>query len=105
MKTAFVEKDCVFELQGKSFESGGAVVTDRYLLAYPYEDGVLKTWHGQPIGRWTIKSSRPAVFFGHRSSIGSRYYYMTATLDDGRKYAIRGFGVGMIAKGKRIKSN
>ena len=99
----YVEKDCIFTIQGKSFESGGAFVSDAYLIAYPSENGILKDWHGREIGTWRTVSTRPAIFFGHHSWIGSKYYYMRATVD-GKVYALRGFGTGMVAKGKRIKS-
>lgn len=99
----YIEKDCTIEHEGRKFTSGGAVATDDYLIAYPSKDGVLKDWHGNVLGRYRVISSRPAVFFGHRSWVGSRYFYMRATLADGRRYSLRGFGKGMIAKGKRIK--
>lgn len=98
----YVERDCVFNFQGRSFESGGAVVTPDYLIAYPAKDGVLKDWHGKAIGTWYEISSRPAVFFGHRSFMAERFYYMRAKVN-GREYSLRGFGEGMIAKGKAIK--
>ncbi len=105
----FIERDCIFEHAGRKFESRGAVVTDDYLIAYPskqIEDGSfpLKDWHGNTIGTWRTISTRPAVFFGYRSWVGSTYYYMRARLHDGRVYSLRGFGTGMIARGKRVKA-
>ena len=98
----YVETDCTIEHEGRKFTSGGAVVTDAYLIAYPNKDGILQDWHGKQIGTYRVISSRPAVFFGHRSCWGSTYYFMRATVD-GKCYSLRGFGVGMIAKGKRTK--
>lgn len=93
---------------GKEFASGGAFVSDAYLIAYPAGDqraghGTLTDWQGNVIGSWQEVSHRRAVWFGHSSWMGSTYYYMRATLTDGRRYALRGYGVNMIAKGKRIK--
>lgn len=103
MKTEpYIEKDCIFNFQGKAFTAGGAIVTQDYLIAYPDKNGVLKDWHGNTIGTWRTISTRPAIFFGHRSWQGSTYYYMRATVN-GQQYTIRGFGEGMIARGKRIK--
>jgi len=99
-----VEKDCVITHNGKTFESGGAFASDDYLIAYPAKDGVLTDWHGRQIGEWKLISERRAVFFGHESWMSSTYCYMRARLTDGRIYSLRGFGVGMIARGKRCKS-
>ena len=98
----YVEKDCVFRFHGREFEAGGAVITPKYLIAYPAENGILNDWHGKKIGRWRVLSSQKAIFFGHPSWIADRYYYMRAIVD-GAVYSLRGFGIGMIAKGKRIK--
>ena len=95
----YVESDCAIDHEGRVFVAGGAVVSDGYLIAYPGDDGILNDWHGRRIGTYTVISSRPAVFFGHRSFMGPRYYYMRATVN-GRTYSLRGFGVGMIAKGR-----
>ena len=99
----YVEKDCIFTHNGRAFESGGAAVTDSHLVAYPAADGTLNDWHGNVLGTWRVISSRPAVFFGHRSWIGSQYFYMRARLTSGAEYSLRGFGPGMVAMGKRLK--
>lgn len=98
----YIEQDCTIEHEGRKFTSGGAVVTQDYLIAYPGKGGILNDWHGNQIGTWRVLSSRPAIFFGQRSWQGSRYYFMRATVQ-GREYALRGFGEGMIAKGRAIK--
>jgi hypothetical protein len=100
----WIEKDCTFKHEGKEFTAGGAAITDDYLVAYPNKGGVLSGWHGNPIGVWRTISGHPAIFFGRRSWQGSTYYYMRATLDDGRVYSLRGFGAGMVARGKRMKT-
>jgi len=101
-ETPYIERDCTVQHAGQTFECGGAVVTDGYLVAYPGKDGVLCDWHGNRIGIWRVVSSWPAVFFGRRSWIGERMYAMRATVN-GRAYALRGFGVGMVARGKAIR--
>lgn len=109
--TNFIESDCTFTHEGQSFTSGGAVATDDVLIAYPSDKfgntgngRELCDWHGNKIGEWWVVSSRRALFFGRMSWMGDKYYYMRARLTDGREYALRGFGSGMIARGKRIKS-
>lgn len=101
---SYIEKDCTVKHKDKEFTAGGAIVSDDYCICYPGKDGRLNDWHGRQIGVYKIVSSRPAVFFGYRSYMADRYYYMRAKID-GRVYAIRGFGIGMIARGKRIKSH
>lgn len=101
--TPYIEADCTITHEGRSFTAGGAVVTDSRIVAYPAEGGRLNDWHGNQIGTYRTISSRPAVFFGHRSWIGERYYYMRANVG-GRIYSLRGFGPGMSATGKAIKS-
>jgi hypothetical protein len=102
MITPFIEHDCTIHHEGKSFSSGGAVVTENYLIAYPAKGGILNDWHGRQIGTYYVISSRPAVFFGHRSWMADRYFYMRAKVN-GIHYSLRGFGTGMIAKGRRLK--
>ena len=99
----YIEQDCTFTHNGKSFTSGGAIVTPSYLMAYPSKGGMLTDWHGNAIGTYSIIGTRPAVFFGRRSWQGSTYYYMRAHLHDGSTYSLRGFGIGMLAMGKRVK--
>jgi hypothetical protein len=97
-----IEKNCTLVVCGRRITSGGAVVTDTYLRAYPSKGGVLHDWHGRPIGTWRTLSTRPAVFFGRQSFAASRYYYMRAMVD-GREYSLRGFGEGMVAMGRVVK--
>lgn len=102
MHTPFIEQNCTVSHAGQSFTAGGAVITGNHLTAYPGDDGKLNDWHGNQIGTYTVISSRPAVFFGHRSWQGERYYFMRATVN-GARYSLRGFGKGMIARGKRVR--
>jgi len=98
----FVEQNCTIEFQGRSFTAGGAAVSDTHCIAYPAKGGELHDWHGNVIGTYRVLSSRRAVFFGHRSWQGERYYFMRATVN-GRQYSLRGFGVGMVAMGRALK--
>jgi len=102
MKTPYIESNCTISHAGRSYTANGAVVTADRVVAYPGANGILNDWHGQPIGTYHVISSRPAVFFGHRSWMADRYFYMRATIN-GVRYSLRGFGEGMIATGKRIK--
>ncbi len=98
----FIEKDCTFVFEGKSFISGGAYISKDYLIAYPHENGKLKDWHGNTLGIWWLLSWKPAIFFGRHSFYNSKYYYMRAKVN-GIEYSLRGFGPGFIASGKAIK--
>lgn len=101
----YVETDCTFEFQGKSFTSGGAVVAPDYAIGYPKFEreyigaaGIMDDWHGNKLGecRITGKWSTP------RSFISSYYFQIEATIN-GVKYTGRSAGNGMIWKGKRSK--
>ena len=103
MQTPYIETDCTVTHNGHSFTAGGAVVTNDRLIAYPAENGILQDWHGNAIGTWRTISARPATFFGRHSWQGSRYYFMRAVVN-GRAYSLRGFGPGMIAMGRALKT-
>lgn len=98
MTTAYIEADCIFRHDGRDFEAGGAVVLPDSIIAYPGPDGVLQDWHGNVLGTWRATSSWPV-----RSYIGSRMYQIEARVA-GVVYTGRGFGVGMIYRGKRKAS-
>lgn len=106
MKTEnYVEKDCVFHHEDRAFEAGGAIVAETWIVGYcSNKMDFASTWKGNPIGLISRINSRPAIFFGRPSWIGSRYYYFRVKLFDGRQYACRGFGHGMSFTGRRIKS-
>ena len=48
--TTYIETDCTFTHEGRTFEAGGAVVTPDHIIAYPGANGVLTDWHGSAIG-------------------------------------------------------
>lgn len=92
----------IVEHEGKEFAAYGAVVTADHATAYPGKGGKMLDWSGNEIGTYRILSSRPAVFFGHRSYLSDRQYFIRATIG-GRVYSGRGFGVGMVWNGKAVK--
>jgi hypothetical protein len=93
--TPYVEQDCTFTHEGTPYTFGGAVITPDRIVAYPAADGVLKTWHGDVIGTWRAVASWPV-----RSWMGSRMYQIEARAL-GFTYTGRGFGEGMIYRGRR----
>lgn len=93
--SVFVERDCVFEHEGRSFGAGGAVVAPGVVVAYPAAGGVLRDWHGRELGSWRSVASWPV-----RSFVGSRMFQIEARLD-GVTYTGRGFGEGCLYRGKR----
>jgi hypothetical protein len=86
---------------GREYSALGATITPNYLACYPHADGTVKSWDGATLGPYKVLSSRPAVFFGRYSWQGDRYYFMRAIVRD-RTYSIRGFGVGMLARGRAV---
>jgi hypothetical protein len=92
----FVEQDCTFEHEGRKFESGGAVITDQWIVAYPGEGNRLNDWHGNQIGTYRILSTwrTPRSFFS--STMSS----IECMVNDTR-YVGRGAGKGMILRAKR----
>lgn len=99
--------------EGRSFTNLGAYVDPMNAVGYPHfaEErigalGEMRDWSGQVIGSAQIIGSRPAVFFGRRSWIAETQYFIRATIKVGeetRVYSGRGFGSGMIWKGRRSK--
>ena len=92
---AYIETDCTIEHEGHKFESGGAVVTETYIIAYPGANGVLNDWHGKPLGTWRAVASWPTP----RSFVASRMYQIEARVG-GVTYTGRGTGEGMVYKGR-----
>ena len=97
----YVEQDCTFTHEGRSFTTGGAVVTpDRaigYLvLGHGEVETTMQTWHGERMGKaWIVASwSTPHSF------VSSRMYQVEAMID-GVRYTGRTAGDGMIWRGRR----
>lgn len=94
----YVEQNCTITHEGRSFTSGGAIVTDTHITAYLAKDGVLTDWHGNRIGSYRITSSWATP----RSFVSSRMYQVRAFIG-GRAYTGRSAGVGVVFNGKACK--
>ncbi len=110
--STYIERDCVFTHEGRSFESGGAIVTPDRIVAYvgpliggrgfngqlgsehPYH--ALHDWHGAKLGTIRLTSSWRTP----RSYVASRMYQAYATVN-GVTYTGRTCGEGMVFTGKR----
>lgn len=108
----FVETDCTFSNDGRTYEAGGAMVTPDRVIAYvgkqiggrgfngqlgseaPYRE--LTDWHGRPIGTIRLSSSWATP----RSYVASRMYQAYATVN-GVTYTGRTAGENMSFVGKR----
>jgi hypothetical protein len=86
--------------EGRDFAALGSVIDHDHGVIVGYPKGnKLATWNGIEIDGLTLRitSSWPAVFFGHRSWIGSSMYAYRATYK-GQNYHGRGFGEGTVLK-------
>ena len=95
----YIERNCIFEHEGRKFESGGAIVTPEHIVAYPLASGILGDWDGRPIGTWRATSTWRTP----RSWFSSTQSQIEATVD-GVTYTSRGAGVGCIYRGRRKRS-
>jgi hypothetical protein len=93
----------IFAFKGREFSALGAVVTPEHLTCYPNDKGEVLAWDGTKLGTYTVLSSRRAIWFGRRSHWADRYYFMRAKVG-GRCYSLRGFGPGMLARGRALKA-
>jgi hypothetical protein len=104
-RSTWVEKDGArtelgtFVHEGREFTSLGAMVTATHAAGYPKipersVTGTLLGWDGTILGSCRITASWKVESF-----IGSRMYQIEATID-GRTYTGRGFGSGMLWRGK-----
>ena len=109
----YIEKDCTISHNGQTFESGGAVVTPKVIIAYVGKvsetqgpeyrlqgNRDLTNWHGAIIGRIRLAKSWATP----RSHVSSKMYQAYATVD-GITYTGRTAGEGMIFKGKACKAS
>lgn len=92
----YIERNCDFTHQGKTFTAGGAVVTDDLLVAYPGADGKLNDWHGSQIGTYRVMSTWRAP----RSFVSSTMSTIECFVE-GVRYVGRGAGKGMVVRAKR----
>ena len=93
---SYVEQDCTVEHEGRKFTSGGAVVTEQFIVVYPRSDGKVCDWHGNVLGEaFALSSWRlPHSFMAARM-------YSFAVYVNGVRYVGRGAGNGMILRAKR----
>lgn len=102
----YIEQDCTIEHNGHKFTSGGAVVTDSHIVGYLRgpdsrvgDRGEFVSWRGEKLGtyviisRWRVNNSWQST---HR--IAARVFI------NGVVYSGRGFGSGMLFRGKRVKN-
>jgi hypothetical protein len=94
---AYVERGCVIQHEGRSFEAGGAFVSPAFIIAYLGKDSVLSDWHGRRLGTYRITSTWPI-----HSWISRTMHQVEATVA-GVTYTGRSCGVGMIYRGRRKK--
>ncbi len=87
-QASYIEQDCTFEHEGRKFESGGAAVTDKFIVVYPRSDGKVCDWHGNVLGEAFV-SFMAARMYGY------------AVYVNGVRYIGRGAGNGMILRARR----
>ena len=94
--TPYIEQDCIITHEGQSFEAGGAVVTPDFIIGYLYDDGKVKSWHGETLGTYRITSTW-RIYSAWSSSMSQVYARI-----NGIEYTGRSMGVGFSFKGKRV---
>ena len=94
--TTYVETKCVFTHEGRSYESGGAIVTPDRIIAYLCKDHQLNDWHGNKLGTYRITSTWKTP----RSYVSDVMHQVYAKVD-GVTYTGRSAGEGMIFTGRR----
>jgi hypothetical protein len=100
MKSPYIEENCIFEFEGKSFEAGGAYLTPDYAIGYMSSDmKEVRTWHGEFMGYAKITSfwRLPLTAW-----ISDKMYQVQATIN-GIKYTGRTCGGCMIVRLRRMK--
>jgi hypothetical protein len=95
MTTTYIEKDCIFSHNGQNFESGGAIVTDDFIIGYISSDmKKITDWHGNTLGNARVVSSWKVFSF-----MSDKQYQIEVNIN-GIIYTGRSMGAGMIYKGK-----
>ncbi len=98
----YIETDCKFEHQGKTFEAGGAVVNEQYAIGYfkcqaMSTPDMITDWHGKQLSSKARVTASWPIF----SCLSHDMYQIEATID-GIAYTGRTLGDGMIWRGKRM---
>jgi hypothetical protein len=95
-----IETDCAITFHGRTFTANGAMVTDKWIIAYMTTDMASVTdWHGNVLGDARIKTSWSTP----TSYMTDRCYQVEVTVN-GITYTGRTSGGGMIYKGKVKRS-
>jgi hypothetical protein len=95
-----IETDCAITFHGRKYEANGAMVTDKWIIAYMSNDmSGITDWHGETLGTAKIKTSWATP----TSYMSDRCYQVEATVN-GVTYTGRTCGAGMIYKGKVKRS-
>lgn len=95
----------IVEHGGHKYAAAGAVVTPTHVVGYPKERGVgrgllLTSWSGKPLGEGRIVASWPCRGPGGIPCWQGPTIYQMEFIVDGRCYTGRGFGPGMIFRGR-----
>jgi len=110
---SYIEEACIVDFHGQTFESGGALVSDQFVIGYVRglqdakvnglrsanwrSEAVIINWHGeQVLGQITNAKS----WHTPRSYMASHMWQITALIE-GVFYTGRGCGDGMIWRGRR----
>ena len=102
----FIERDCTFTHDGRTFKAGGAVITDEVVIGYVGKAGdidgcrTLTDWHGARIGRVRLLRSWRTP----RSYVSDRMWQAEAVVN-GRTYTGRTAGESMIFKGRETAAS
>jgi hypothetical protein len=88
-----IETDCAITFHGRKYEANGAMITDRWIIAYMSNDmGSVTDWHGETLGHAKVKTS-------WATPTNDRCYQVECNVN-GITYTGRTGGGGMIYKGK-----
>jgi len=91
-----IESDCAIVFHGTRYESNGAMVTPKWIIAYMGKDMASVTdWHGETLGTARVTTSWATP----TSYLSDRCYQVEATVN-GITYTGRTSGESMIYKGK-----
>ena len=91
-----IETDCAIVFQGKTYTANGAMITDKWIIAYMGKDMASVTdWHGETLGTARVTTSWATP----TSYLSDRCYQVEATVN-GITYTGRTSGESMIYKGK-----
>src|ERR1700691_1873235 len=93
----FIERDCVIEHEGRSYEASGAIVSPECIVAYLGRDNVLTDWHGNSLGTYRVTSTWRTP----RSYVSTTMSQVRAIVN-GVTYTGRSAGQGMIYCGRRV---